>query len=801
MHGARGFRLCLRAPCAKRPEEPGPRRQIHKNLMVELDERRKALVAAGQAALRLRPRRPEGADPRRSSARRSRAAVPEVSQYPSAFGTAGAARAPWPGTSRRRFGVDHRSPRRRCSPAHGAKEAIFHLPLAFAGDPRRRKVVMPDPGYPTYEVGARFAGLEPVKVPLTRRATASSSSRRTSARPCSRETLALLGELPAQPHRRGRAARLPRARRARRRGEHGFVVASDECYADVYFGAPPALDARGPGRERRRHPLLLEAQRHDRLPERLPRRRPRPRGGAAARCAATRASPRPSSSRPRRRPPGPTTPTPAERREIFRRKRDRFLRFFAEHGLARRRVGGDAVPVGARCRPGETCGELRARASSTRGSWSRRAPPSARARGTCACALVPTLEECEEAIEAWSKGADMSDWSDVEEADRGGVGGPAEARRSRRTGRRWCRRCDGLDRGELRVAEKAGGEWKVNAWLMQAVNLYFAVAGMEVARLRPVPVRATRSRSRRTSRRRASASSRAASSRYGALPRARRGGHARLREHRRARRRGHDGRHLGHGRLLRAGGRERAPRRRRGHRRRARAARSPPQHHRGRRFIGSRCILVEGVLVEEEAVLGRERGHHRLDADHRRHRAAGGRATRAASRRARWSSPGRARRSTRRAPTRSPAPSSSAGAARPPTRRSRSTRRCATSRCRCERARRSRRARPAGRGARARATEALCADALAHRARSGRSATRSRPGRGRASRASSGCENSLVVRVDGPAASRRAGPLVALCGHLDTVPVHDERPRRRRGARAARLVAPRRLRHEGRRSR
>ncbi len=26
---------------------------------------------------------------------------------------------------------------------------------------------MPDPGYPTYEVGARFAGLEPVKVPLT----------------------------------------------------------------------------------------------------------------------------------------------------------------------------------------------------------------------------------------------------------------------------------------------------------------------------------------------------------------------------------------------------------------------------------------------------------------------------------------------------------------------------------------------------------------------------------------------------------------------------------------------------------
>jgi 2,3,4,5-tetrahydropyridine-2-carboxylate N-succinyltransferase len=38
-----------------------------------------------------------------------------------------------------------------------------------------------------------------------------------------------------------------------------------------------------------------------------------------------------------------------------------------------------------------------------------------------------------------------------------------------------------LDRGELRVAEKRDGEWKVNAWLMQAVNLYFAITGMETS--------------------------------------------------------------------------------------------------------------------------------------------------------------------------------------------------------------------------------------------------------------------------------------------------------------------------------
>jgi 2,3,4,5-tetrahydropyridine-2-carboxylate N-succinyltransferase len=37
-----------------------------------------------------------------------------------------------------------------------------------------------------------------------------------------------------------------------------------------------------------------------------------------------------------------------------------------------------------------------------------------------------------------------------------------------------------LDKGELRVAEKLEGEWRVNAWVMQAVNLYFAVTGLDV---------------------------------------------------------------------------------------------------------------------------------------------------------------------------------------------------------------------------------------------------------------------------------------------------------------------------------
>ncbi len=39
----------------------------------------------------------------------------------------------------------------------------------------------------------------------------------------------------------------------------------------------------------------------------------------------------------------------------------------------------------------------------------------------------------------------------------------------------------GLDAGTLRVAEKRGGEWIVNAWLKKAVLLYFRTSENRVA--------------------------------------------------------------------------------------------------------------------------------------------------------------------------------------------------------------------------------------------------------------------------------------------------------------------------------
>lgn len=42
-----------------------------------------------------------------------------------------------------------------------------------------------------------------------------------------------------------------------------------------------------------------------------------------------------------------------------------------------------------------------------------------------------------------------------------------------------------LDRGEIRVAEKEGDEWRSNAWVMKAINLYFGLAKMETVHAGP----------------------------------------------------------------------------------------------------------------------------------------------------------------------------------------------------------------------------------------------------------------------------------------------------------------------------
>jgi acetylornithine/N-succinyldiaminopimelate aminotransferase len=370
--------------------------QIHKNLTVELEERRKALLAAGK---RLHdfglgdPKEPTPPFIRETLAR----SVPATSQYPSPFGTPALRRAA-AGYLGRRFGVslDAESQVLACA---GAKEAIFHLPLAFAGgDPRRRKVVMPDPGYPSYEAGARFAGLEPVRVPLV-------AARRFLVEPDDvgeetlRETLLWWLNSPHNPT--GAVAdrdHLRRVGEAARR--HGFVVASDECYADIYFGEPP--------------PSMLEVQVENVLAIHSCSKRSGMTGYRSGFLAGDRDVV--AALRALRGHPGLGSPDfvqaaaaaawaddahPAERRQAFRRKRDLFLAFFERHGLA-----AGASEAGLYLWPKVPAGE-------TSAGYARRlleegivvAPGTAfgAGEGYVRVALVPTLEECEAAIAAWSR--------------------------------------------------------------------------------------------------------------------------------------------------------------------------------------------------------------------------------------------------------------------------------------------------------------------------------------------------------------------------------------------------------------
>lgn len=367
---------------------------VPKNLMVELDERREALRRAGKKLYDFGLGDPK--EPTPPFLREAlRAAVPEVSQYPSAMGTP-ALRQACAGWLRRRFGVAV-DPDRQIVPATGAKETIFHLPLAFAGA-GRRKVVMPDPGYPTYEVGARFAGLEPVKVPLTARRRFLVEPEEVGEATLS-ETLLYWISYPHNPT--GAVAPrdyLERVGRAALR--HGFAVVSDECYADVYFGEPPLS--------------MLQVQVENVIAIHSCSKRSGMTGyrsGFAAGDPDLMAVLRRLRSHPGVASPDFVSAAAAAawsddahaalRREVFRKKRDLLLPFLARHGLD--------------CAGSEATLYLwvRVPAKETSASYALRlleegivvSPGTAfgAGEGYIRVSLVPGLAECQEAIERWSR--------------------------------------------------------------------------------------------------------------------------------------------------------------------------------------------------------------------------------------------------------------------------------------------------------------------------------------------------------------------------------------------------------------
>ena len=121
-------------------------------------------------------------------------------------------------------------------PTYGSKEAIFLFPLVVCGGDKN-VVVIPEPAYPVYERGAAFAGAETHFVPLREGNAWLPDLDAIDEKTWSRCAIFWLN-YPHNPT--GAVAPLSfyeeLAERAR---EHGFYLASDEAYSELWFDEPP----------------------------------------------------------------------------------------------------------------------------------------------------------------------------------------------------------------------------------------------------------------------------------------------------------------------------------------------------------------------------------------------------------------------------------------------------------------------------------------------------------------------------------------------------------------------------------
>lgn len=179
-------------------------------------------------------------DPREPTAQPIRealvAGLRETMSYPKAAGLP-ELRSAIAGWLVRRFGVEL-DPEHEIVPTYGAKEAIFSLAQIVVDRAGGRDlVVVTEPGYPVAERGARFAGAEVLALPL-------------------HEANAFLPDLDAVPPSVWRRAAIvwvnypnnptgataPQAvfeSLADLADEHGFLLASDEAYSELWFDEPP----------------------------------------------------------------------------------------------------------------------------------------------------------------------------------------------------------------------------------------------------------------------------------------------------------------------------------------------------------------------------------------------------------------------------------------------------------------------------------------------------------------------------------------------------------------------------------
>ena len=200
-----------------------------------LDRRLRELAPAGRRVIAF-----SAGDPREETPafirEALREAVPVMSGYPRAAGKPElrAACAAW---VKRRYGVAL-DPESEVLPANGSKEAIFLLaPAVIDRAGPRDTVVIPTPSYPVYEASARIVDARVHAVPLR-----SANGWRFDPDDVPDEVWARAAILWLNSPHNPTGAVLARATLERTLAlarRHGFWVASDEAYATIWFEQPP----------------------------------------------------------------------------------------------------------------------------------------------------------------------------------------------------------------------------------------------------------------------------------------------------------------------------------------------------------------------------------------------------------------------------------------------------------------------------------------------------------------------------------------------------------------------------------
>jgi succinyldiaminopimelate transaminase len=212
---------------------------------VKLEEAKRRLSAQGVELIDFGkgdPREPTDPTIRRALAE----SITEISTYPLAEGLP-ELRSAVAGWCARRFGVEL-DPDTEIVPTYGSKEAIFLLAQMLVDrDGDRRLVLTTEPGYPVPDRGAVFAGAEVLQLPLLEENRFLPDLDAVEAATWERAAIVWIN-YPNNPT--GAVAPLEfLGRLADLSAKHGFLLASDEAYTELWFDKPPhsALEVRGRG--------------------------------------------------------------------------------------------------------------------------------------------------------------------------------------------------------------------------------------------------------------------------------------------------------------------------------------------------------------------------------------------------------------------------------------------------------------------------------------------------------------------------------------------------------------------------